>query len=46
MEKSDYWQLFLETGAPEMYLLYTRQLKREEGYVFDGPGDRPQGHRP
>lgn len=25
-----YWQLFLETGAPELYLLYRKALQGEE----------------
>ena len=29
MNAQNYWQLFLETGAPEMYLLYN-QAKRQE----------------
>ncbi len=38
MNKTDYWQLFLETGAPEVYLLYAKQLKMEENHVPDRPG--------
>jgi hypothetical protein len=45
MEPKDYWQLFLETGAPEMYLLYARQQKLEAMHVFDGSGNRTQGNR-
>ena len=29
MKSTDYWQLFLDTGAPEAYLMYTKQLKSE-----------------
>ena len=25
-----YWKLFLETGAPEIYLLYRKALREEE----------------
>ena len=39
MKAKDYWQLFLETGAPEAYLMYSRQLKMEAKHVFDNPGD-------
>lgn len=46
METKDYWQLFLETGAPEMYLLYARQQKMEAAHVFNGPWDSAQGNRP
>ena len=45
MNSKDYWQLFLETGAPEAYLMYSSRLKMEEQHVFDHPGHRPQGNR-
>ena len=45
MNSKDYWQLFMETGAPEAYLMYTSQLKTEEQHVFDCPGHRPQSNR-
>ena len=35
MRSTDYWNIFLETGAPEAYLSYTRALKMEQAYVFD-----------
>ena len=44
MKANDFWQLFLETGAPEAYLLYSRQLKSEVQNVYDDPGYRPEGH--
>ena len=44
MDAASYWQLFLETGAPEMYLLYHKALKTEETYVSDGTGNCPAGH--
>ena len=43
MEARDYWQLFLETGAPEAYLLYSSQVKSEAQYVLDHSGHRPEG---
>lgn len=45
MNAANYWQLFMETGAPEMYLLYQKALKSEETHVSDHPGDRPASHR-
>ena len=30
MDAEFYWALFLETGAPECYLLYRRALRAEE----------------
>ena len=44
MEARDYWQLFLETGAPEAYLMYTRQLKMEEQHVPDRSGHCPESN--
>ena len=44
MNAMDYWQLFLETGAPEAYLMYSKQLKMEGKHVLDDPGYRPQSH--
>ena len=44
MDAANYWQLFIDTGAPEMYLLYQQARKTEEYYVSDHPGDRPAGH--
>lgn len=35
MNSQNYWQLFLETGAPEMYLLYNEARKVEQTYVSD-----------
>lgn len=45
MNAKDYWQLFLETGAPEAYLLFSLQQKVEGNYVSDHPGYCPEGHR-
>ena len=44
MNVMDYWQLFLETGAPEAYLMYSKIQKAEAHYVYDDPGHRPAGH--
>lgn len=44
MKAADYWQLFLETGAPEAYLMYSKQLKSEGNHVFNDPGYRPESH--
>jgi hypothetical protein len=37
MKSQDYWQLFLETGSPELYLLYNNARKMETNHVFDNP---------
>ena len=39
-----YWELFLETGSPQAYLMY-RASKVEEINVSDGSSDRPQSNR-
>lgn len=44
MKAVDYWKFFLETGAPEYYLLYQSALKMEESHVLDNPGYRAQSH--
>lgn len=44
MNAGDYWQLFLETGAPELYLLYTKAAKTEGVHVPDCTGHRPQSN--
>lgn len=38
MNTKELWQVFMETGAPEMYLLYNRARKMEESHVFDSTG--------
>ncbi len=42
MNATDYWQLFLETGAPEAYLLYRKQ-QLEGSHVPVDSGHRPSG---
>ena len=44
MNANDYWNMFLETGAPEMYLLYSRALKMEATNVSDHEGAGAAGH--
>ncbi len=44
MNATDYWRLFLETGAPELYLMYTNAIKTEGKDVSDDPSHRPAGH--
>ena len=35
MDANTFWQMFLETGAPEMYLLYNKARKMEDIHVLD-----------
>ena len=44
MNAVDYWSLFMETGAPEMYLLFKNAKKTEEANVLDNTGLGPKGH--
>ena len=43
MDRRDYWTLFMETGAPEWYLLH-KAMQTEGNHVFDDPGDRTQSY--
>ena len=35
MTTQEIWNLFIETGAPEFYLLYNKVRKMETTYVLD-----------
>lgn len=45
MDSHDYWMMFLETGAPEVYLLYNHARRMEETDVFNDSGVGTAGHR-
>lgn len=45
MKSQDFWQIFLETGAPEAYLLYSKALKMEASNVPDNSGVGASCHR-
>lgn len=44
MESGMFWQLFMETGAPEMYMLYHKAKRTEDAHVSDDTGTRSAGH--
>ena len=44
MDSCDYWQLFLETGVPEYYLLYSKAIKMEARDVPDDTGAGAEGN--
>lgn len=44
MTSQDYWQIFIETGAPEMYLLYNNARKMENAHVPDNTGTGTAGY--
>ena len=43
MNAQQYWELFLQTGAPAFYLQY-KEASVEESHVSDDPGNCPQSH--
>ena len=45
MDEQSAWQMFLETGAPEMYLIYTQARKMENTYVFEDSGLSPESYK-
>ena len=44
MNAQNYWQLFMETGAPELYMLYTNARRMEDPHVSDDQGAGAPGH--
>lgn len=44
MDSKDYWQMFMETGAPELYLLYHKAQKMENNHVLDDSGSDSAGN--
>ena len=42
MDAQSYWDLFMETGAPEMYMLYRAKML-EEIHVLDNTGAGASG---
>jgi len=45
MDSNIAWQLFLETGAPELFVLYNQVRKAEIPHVLDSPGPCAQGYK-
>lgn len=45
MQSQNYWELFLETGAPEIYLLYHHAKRLEEDHVSDNSGTGAAGFK-
>ena len=43
MNAKDYWLLFMDSGAPELYVQYRAKMM-EENHVFDDTGDRPESY--
>ena len=45
MDVNDYWNIFLQTGSPEMYLMYREAIKLEGSDVSDTSGAGVTGNR-
>lgn len=43
MTAQDYWNVFLDSGIPEYYLLYNQAKKSEENHVFNHIGTDSSG---
>lgn len=45
MNANNFWQVFLDTGSPEIYLLYSKAKKMEDLHVLDDQGLDPAGYK-
>ena len=45
MNAQDFWQVFMETGAPEIYLLYNKAKNMESQHVFNDSGFGPESNK-
>lgn len=43
MKSLEYWKCFMDSGAPEYYLMYSYAKKMEESDVFDDKGTGTSG---
>ena len=44
MDAPSYWNLFLDSGLPEYYLMYSRAKAMEESHVFEHKGFGASGN--
>ncbi len=44
MKADNYWQLFMQTGSPEAYLLFNQARRMEETHVPDDTGTGTADH--
>ena len=44
MNANQLWQMFLETGAPEVYLLYNQAKRVEDNRVLENSGTGASGN--
>lgn len=45
MKSCEIWKLFEETGAPELYLMYSSARKMESTHAFNDSGVSPAGSK-
>ena len=45
MNANDYWTMFMQTGAPAIYLMYKNAKQMEEADVPECPGPCGSGNR-
>ena len=45
MKSRELWQAFLDTGAPDLYVLYSKAREAEENYVFNNSGTCTASHQ-
>lgn len=45
MDSQSLWRMFLHTGAPELYLMYTDAKRLEEHSVFNGQRTGDSDHQ-
>lgn len=43
MNAQQYWNVFMDSGIPEYYLLYISAKKQEESHVLDNTGTGTAG---
>lgn len=44
MNAMDFWRIFMETGAPEAYIMYNQARRVENTHVSDDSGTGDPGH--
>lgn len=44
MNANDYWTMFMQTGAPAIYLMYKNAKHMEDMHVSDDAGARGTGY--
>ena len=45
MKSRELWQAFLDTGAPELYVLYSKAREAETNFVFNNSGTCTASHQ-